>query len=228
MIATDTTFRPSRDDTRAYSDRLRVERTRWNSPTFVAKELATTLANPALVFSPYVASRKEAAAEFVRLHPSAVRLLSAAVIAAATPVRSTCRWCHASQYAKVNKTAPPDPTGYAVRSLLGPPCRHPTSLRAQADAVLARVEPYRREVRARAKSAAFKSLIASGTITERDRQGRPTRLRTRTAVTCGTCGVRGGTPGCGCQIVHPTETPFPTEFPQQTATMTLAPRVRWR
>jgi hypothetical protein len=224
MITTHTMFRPRRDDTRARYDTAMADKARWRNPMFVARQLKTALENPGRPFDSYLVSRKEAAAEFSRLNPSAVRLLGDAVVAAATPEKSACRWCHSVSYARVHQVPLPDPTSFATRFLLGPACQHQTSLRGQMDAMLARVEPARRAVRARARSATFKSLIASGTITERDRRGRPTRLRTRAAaVTCATCGVPGGGPGCGCTIVHPTE----TLWPQQTATMTLGPRVRF-
>jgi hypothetical protein len=216
-------FRSRRDDTRARYDAAMADRARWTRATFVAKQLRTALENPGRPFDPYILSRKEAADEFRRLHPQATKLLGDAVVAAATPEKSACRWCHGVAYARVHQVPLPDRTSAAVRSLLGRPCAHPASLRGQMDAVLAKVAPYRREVQARARKATFNSLIASGTITARDAKGRPTRLRAN--LPCPSCGG----PACsGCQIVHPTETPFPTEFPQQTATMTLAPRVRWR
>jgi cytochrome c553 len=203
-------FRPRRTDTKAYGDKLRAERARWNSPAFVAKQLRVALENPTRVFDSYLATRAEAVAEFRKAHPQAVQVLGAAAIVAATPASSACRWCHGAAFSRVHRIPPPDSSSIAVRSLLGPPCAHQPHLRAQADAVLKRVEPYRRAVRARARAATFNSLLASGQIVRKDAKGRPVRLRANPA--CASC--HG--PDCpGCVVATGYSIPLSTSSTQR-------------
>jgi hypothetical protein len=160
-----------RHDTRAFGDQLRFERARWRNSVFVAKQLRTALENPGLAGDPdAVITRGEAAVEFRRLHPQAARMLGEAVVAAAIPDRSACRWCMAAAYGRVHRVPVPNPRNLGAQFLLGPPCRHaqrmgPVERRAVMAELSRRVEPSRLEARRRLLAETVerqRRLVASG------------------------------------------------------------------
>jgi hypothetical protein len=111
-----------------------------------------------------------------------------------TALGSRCRWCLTDLYARAHNKAPL-PWSKANQVLLGQPCEK-CALRLSA-AIVASAE--RREHRQRGKSIVA-ALIASGTVTRRDRKGRPVRLRTAPAVTAAArC---DGHCSCGCGTFH--------------------------
>jgi hypothetical protein len=161
-----------RHDTMAYGDRLRAERRRWQSPRFIAEQLVTALNHPSLPGDPNaVIGRAEAAREFGRLHPSAVqRLGGEAVVAAAVPEQSACRWCHATYFALIHRKPLPNPANFGVRLLLGEPCNHAGRMtpaeRKQLMAKLnARIAPSRTAARRHQQAKLVeqqRALVASG------------------------------------------------------------------
>ena len=89
--------------------------------------------------------------------------------------RGQCKWCSARRYAKVKRLSMPQPTP-AATLLLGPQCSH--AYEAGVVARKARIRALTAGARARSRDRAWlTALVASGTVVERDRLGRPVRLR---------------------------------------------------
>jgi hypothetical protein len=130
-------------------------RARWNDPLYVAQQLRVMLEYPTLPGAGLrIITRQEAATEFQRLYPRAARRLGAAVIAAATPKTSACRWCAAALYSRVHGVPAPNPRNLGARALLGMPCSHPRRLtaagrRAAMRQLAQRIEPSRLDARQR-------------------------------------------------------------------------------
>jgi hypothetical protein len=161
-----------RHDMRTRFDQALAEKARWHDPLFAAQQLRTVLDYPSLPGDPYAfITRKQAAEEFRRWHPGAVqRLGGEAVLAAATPAQSACRWCMAAAHSRVHRVRTPDPANLGARFLLGPPCRHAQRMdAAERQAVMAalrdRVEPSRLDARRRQLTEVVgrqRQLVASG------------------------------------------------------------------
>jgi len=157
---------------------MEVLRQRWQQPEYVAAQLAVLINNPVLPGDTNITTSPRASFEHWPNKGTALRVLGLPLVMAATARRGWgCKWCYARRFAQVKGLRPVEPSR-ASRLLLGPECTHYAT--AAVDARKQYIRQLGIELRARSRSRAMvNAIVASADVIERDRLGRPVRLRGR-------------------------------------------------